>query len=489
MAAGEGREQEPLIQHRDSELATPRAIPPPHIAAGVLEQQMAAGGNTAVGRTNGTSVNRNHFAALIAPASKVKVEVEPPPIVELSEHERALVLQPQILEDSTNEDDVVLLARIRPVEGVQEKQLRNNAWCWKDIEFRAHDDTGQATLTVSGKDNEITQYTFKRVFTPDTKSAQIFQTLAPFFNAYAAGERNMVIADGISDAGKTYTLMKGPNALISATIVWVLQQRREAQQPSTIKVRATQFYQNKKSDLITMVTRHFASTQGKKIRPNEQRQKELREASEKEIIKGRLTHGEAWTLNTRDPKPKTRAIELCHNIDLVRQGRETNANARSSRSHTIIEITEDGHQGSFVFVDLCGSEDHDASQGAAMPEWQQICLDREGVRVELENIGKESYQNIYKARPAVKAVKDSLRPEEGKLRLAYIAHLKPGHGEACSKLLRVVAKLGRPVAGGHSTRQSSITSFRNGRRRSGPAPNVSDLDRAASADEATLAGR
>lgn len=60
---------------------------------------------------------------------------------------------------------------------------------------------------------------FDRVLTPESRNEDIFVTLAPFLGGvFVARERVMIIADGVSDAGKTFTLLLGHNALLPAIV-------------------------------------------------------------------------------------------------------------------------------------------------------------------------------------------------------------------------------------------------------------------------------
>jgi len=118
----------------------------------------------------------------------------------------------------------------------------------------------------------------------------------------------------------------------------------------------------------------------------------------------------------------------------------------------IVVIKEECYEGALVFVDLRGSEDHGANMGDASKEYTEINLDRSALQHVLENLHKPDYK-CRETRSIGIDLNELLRPDIGKLRLAYLCHLILDRGTLSSRVLCLMPKLdkipvGNTTAGG-----------------------------------------
>lgn len=363
-------------------------------------------------------------------------------------------------EDHTN---IILMARIKPMPGMINQApstTTDGSETWGEISVRRNTKE-QAVMTVLTPEKAIMSseprqqgktFNFARVFGPECSNTRLFETLSPLLPAYTHGYQIVLVADGLSGAGKTHTLLKSEqhnSPLVPQTIAWIVERViNDPTFPLWVRITAVQYYQNKPSDLVAMWNDRISSkkAQGAISGPS---QKALREKYEK------IYQVPNATLEIDLDRPLQSATEACHNVNMMRQGRATSMNEASSRGHLVLTVRVEGREGSLVFIDLCGSEDPGTGDKETREEYRPINNDREAVKEVLLAVSSAEKRTFRKTPTALsKGLRQVLCANDGqphsKLRLAIITHLIPGQPSLNLRLLNDVPRLEHAKLGGVS---------------------------------------
>lgn len=249
-------------------------------------------------------------------------------------------------------------------------------------------------------------YKFDACFDGSHDTSDIFERLRHVYQGMLYGHCITTLVDGFSGSGKSYTLLKGRDALVVQAMRFVFDARSERDRSNSCRlvVQAIEFYKNGSKDALkdfswsskalgeqinSLRASGHARSQSES-RPQRRTSDELkgstslRTSSQTRHVGDRRGHLEVFKpyrkvyLKSDDDLAK-----FCKMLDGNRERSKTVANTESSRSSLMVRIfEEDQTQGSFCFIDICGEEDMAANLGneQVRAQYRHINTERAAVK-------------------------------------------------------------------------------------------------------------
>lgn len=223
------------------------------------------------------------------------------------------------------DNNMKVFVRIRPISSKLESTVH--------VTSENSITTTAPTISKRAKNTQIESrnYTFHRAFGPDLSQCAIFdQAVVPLVNErFLKGESCVLFAYGISNAGKTHTILGTPtDPGIIPRLVTAVHDTLPIAQKDQLKVAMFEIYQEKIFDLL-----------------NKRNKLTIRDHNGKAEVTN-LTH--------RSVSSPTEAQKLLHKGSSKRVSSRTLLNSGSSRSHAVYQLTLGGQV--FMIIDLAGAE-------------------------------------------------------------------------------------------------------------------------------------
>jgi len=224
-----------------------------------------------------------------------------------------------------HDNNMKVFVRIRPIASKLESTVHvtsNNSIT-----------TTAPTVSKRAKNTQIESrnYTFHRAFGPDLSQSAVFdQAIVPLVNdRFLKGESCVLFAYGISNAGKTHTILGTPiDPGIIPRLVTTVHDTLPVGQKDELKVSMFEIYQEKIYDLLN-----------KRSKLN---------------IRDQNGRAEVANLSVHSVTSPIEAQKLLNKGSSKRVSSRTLLNSGSSRSHAIYQLTLRGQV--FMIIDLAGAE-------------------------------------------------------------------------------------------------------------------------------------
>jgi kinesin family member C1 len=280
--------------------------------------------------------------------------------------------------------------RVRPVLSGEEDQDASKAYAFPDVQFEQRKidikiNQERFDRTVS----KIHTFEFDRVFGPSSTQSDVYEEIAHMVQSAVDGYNVCIFAYGQTGSGKTHTMMGGSNSPLQGAergmmpraaehIFSYCQELRE--QGWTFDVTATmvEIYCEQIRDLTPSSIDSTCASQTN--RKTTHTNKTHRRSSSCDLKHVRTEEGgwdtEITNTNTLTMESTEDVLRLLDSAMAERATSETNCNARSSRSHTvltlrIVGVDRDGkttRKGQLHLIDLAGSERLSVSGSAKDPK-------------------------------------------------------------------------------------------------------------------------
>ncbi|XP_052248823.1 carboxy-terminal kinesin 2-like [Dreissena polymorpha] len=289
----------------------------------------------------------------------------------------------------------------------------------------------ESTIGAHRKANGRQEFTFDRVFAPDTTQAQVFEEISQLVQSALDGYNVCIFAYGQTGSGKTYT-MEGPSVenvesmgMISRAVLQIFSSTRELEDKGWQYEFEASFLEIYNESIRDLLGNHSGDVKH-----------DIKVTNGSEVMVTNLT--------TQAITSEAQITTLLKTASKNRAVGETQCNERSSRSHSVFrlkitganEITGESCKATLSLVDLAGSErlKESGATGQRLKETQNINSSLSHLGKVIMDLGKKESHIGYRNSKLTFLLQNSLGGNSKTLMFVNVSPREESFSETISSL-------------------------------------------------------